>query len=88
MIKNHTAGPFDPKYIGDYRVVAIRGQQVELMPTHGGKTKMEHIMHVKYILPAEQLISCLPDYNKFGHHNKLQLDPKYIPDLGWDSKSS
>ena len=23
MIKNHTAGLFDPKYIGDYRIVAI-----------------------------------------------------------------
>ena len=55
------------------------------MPAHGGKTKMEHITHVKYILPAEWLISCLPDYNKFGHHNKLRLDPKYIPDLKWDS---
>ena len=65
MIKNHTAGPFDPKYIGDYKVVALQGQQVELMPVHGGKTMMEHITHVKYILPAEQLISCLPDYNKF-----------------------
>ena len=23
MIKNHITGPFDPKYIGDYRIVAI-----------------------------------------------------------------
>ena len=53
MIKNHSAGPFDPKYIGDFRVVTLQGQQVELMPAHGGKTKMEHVTHVKYILPAE-----------------------------------
>ena len=51
------------------------------MPAHGGKTKMEHITHVKYILPVEQLISCLLDYNKFGYHNKWRLDPKYIPNL-------
>ena len=68
MIKNHTTGPFDPKYIGDYGVVTLKGQQVELMPT------------------AERLISCLPDYNKFSCHNKLRLDPKYIPNLEWDSK--
>ena len=87
MIKYHIAGPFDHKYIGDYRAVAIQGQQVELMPSHRGKTKMEHIMHVKYVLPADQLVSCLPNYNKFGNHNKLRLDPKYIPDLGWGSKT-
>ena len=23
LIKNHTAGPFDPKYIGDYRIVSF-----------------------------------------------------------------
>ena len=40
MIKNHTAGPFDPKYVGNYRIVSIRGHQVEIMPAHGGKTKM------------------------------------------------
>ena len=25
MIKNHTAGPFDPKYVDNYRIVSIRG---------------------------------------------------------------
>ena len=25
LIQNHTKGPFDPKYGGDYRVVAIKG---------------------------------------------------------------
>ena len=48
---------------------------------------MEHITHVKYILPVEWLISCLLDYNKFGHHNKLRLDPRHIPNLKWDSKA-
>ena len=23
LIKNHTAGPFDPKYVGDYRIVSF-----------------------------------------------------------------
>ena len=39
LIKNHTAGPFDPKYGGDYRVVKIIGNQVELVPSMGGKSK-------------------------------------------------
>ena len=31
LIQNHTKGPFDPKYIGDYRVVAIRGNQAKIL---------------------------------------------------------
>ena len=25
FVKNHVKGPFDPKYIGDYRVVSLKG---------------------------------------------------------------
>ena len=66
LIKNHTAGPFDPKYIGDYRIVSFRRNQVELIPSTGGKNKMEHISNIKYIMPAERYISQLPDYELFG----------------------
>ena len=66
LIKNHTAGPFDPKYIGDYRIVSFRGNQVELIPSTGGKSKMEHISNIKYIMPAERYISQLLDYELFG----------------------
>ena len=30
LIQNHTKGPFDSKYIGNYRVVAIWGNQVKI----------------------------------------------------------
>ena len=30
LIQNHVKGPFDPKYIGDYRIVALKGNQVEI----------------------------------------------------------
>ena len=53
LIKNHIAGPFDPKYIGDFRIVSFRGNQVELIPSTGGRSKMEHISNIKYIMPAE-----------------------------------
>ena len=66
LIKNHTAGPFDPKYVGDYCIVSFRGNQVELIPSTGGKSKMEHISNIKYIMPAERYISQLPDYEHFG----------------------
>ena len=37
LIKNHTAGPFDPKYISDYRIVSFEGNQVKLIPFTGGR---------------------------------------------------
>ena len=41
LIKNHTASPFDSRYIGDYRIVSFKGNQVKLIPSTGGKSKME-----------------------------------------------
>ena len=57
LIKNHTATAFDDKYIGDFRIVSFKGNQVELIPSTGGKSKMEHISNIKYIMPAECYIS-------------------------------
>ena len=81
LIKNHTAGPFDPKYIGNYRIVSFRGNHLELIPSTGGKSKMEHISNIKYIMPAERYISQLPHYELFGRQTKLRLNPKNILDL-------
>ena len=83
LIKNHTAGPFGSRYIGDYRIVSFKGNQVKLIPSTGGKSKMEHISNIKYIMPAERYISQLPDYEIFGRQTKLHLNPKNIPDLSW-----
>ena len=57
IIQNHNKGPFDPKYIGDYRVVSLKGNQVEIQPTVGGPTEMKHIKHVKYILPKTNILT-------------------------------
>ena len=83
LVMNHTAGPFDPCYIGDYCIVSFKGSQVELIPSTGGRSKMEHISNIKYIMPAERYISQLPDYEIFGQQTKLCLNPKNIPDLSW-----
>ena len=66
MIKDHTAGSFKSVYKGNYHVVTIKGNQVEIVPAEGGKSLMVHITDVKYILPADNIIAKLPDYNKFG----------------------
>ena len=33
LIKNHLAGPFDRKYISDYRIISFKGNQVKLIPS-------------------------------------------------------
>ena len=83
LIQNHIKGPFGPKYIGDYRVISLKGNQVEIQPTVGGPTEMKHIKHIKYILPADKYIDQLPDYSGFGRKMTLRINPDQIPDLHW-----
>ena len=42
-----------------------RNTQVEVVDS-AGKVQLVHISNVKYILPAYQVISKLPDYQAFG----------------------
>ena len=81
LIQKHTKGPFDPKYIGDYRVLAIKGNQVEIRPSVGGATEMKHVKHVKYILPTDRYIKQLPSYDIFGRKSMFRLNPDKIPNL-------
>ena len=60
MIKNHTAKPFEPKYIGGYRIIKLVGHKVQLQPCQGDPTK-EHLDHIKYVLPGDRYISAVPD---------------------------
>ena len=88
LVQNHTKGPFDPKYMGYYQVVAIRGNQVEIRPSVGGPTEMKHVKHVKYILPADRNIKQIPDYNAFGRKTILRLNSDRIPDVYWSLADS
>ena len=83
MIKNHVKGPFDPKYVGDFRIVKVKGQQYEIQPSQGGTSRMVHMSDVKYVLPAQRVIDKIPDYESFGRPAKLRLNPQLIPDLNW-----
>ena len=66
LIQNHTKRPFNPKYVGDYCMVSLKGNQVKVQPSIGGPMEMKHRKHVKYIFPAEQYIKQVPDYSAFG----------------------
>ena len=83
LIQNHTKDPFDPKYIVDYRVVSLKGNQVEIQPANRGPTEIKHIKHIKYVLPADKYINQLPNYSWFGRKTMLRINPDQIPDLHW-----
>ena len=41
LVQKYTKGLFDPQYVGDYGVVAIKENQVEIRPSVGGPTEMK-----------------------------------------------
>ena len=83
LIKNHAITAFDDKYIGDFCIVSFKGNQVKLIPSTGGKSRMENISNIRYIMPADCYISQISDYETFGRQMKLHLNPCNIPDLNW-----
>ena len=87
LVKDHTAKTFQPKFKGNYRVISQKDNQVEKWPAEGGETVKFHVTDVKKIIPVDQAISQLPDYNKLGRQPKLRLNPKNIPDLDWQLAS-
>ena len=88
LVQGHNKGPLDPKYVGDYQVVAIEGNQVEIRPSMGGPTEMRHVKHVKYILLADEYIKQIPDYTVFGRKTTFRLSPDKTLDLHWSLADS
>ena len=83
-IKDHTVKAFQPHYVGNYRIVSFKGNQVEVHKTEGGNTTWVHLTDIKYILPVDNIITKLPDYQSFGRKTKLRLNPDRIPNLHWN----
>ena len=63
---------------------SFKGNQVEVHKTEGGDTTWVHLTDVKYILPVDNVINKLPDYQSFGRKTKLRLNPDRIFDLHWN----
>ena len=83
-LKVHLRKTLDPRYEGTYRVISVKGNQVEiakngtLLPT-----KWVHVSHLKPLLRADDIIDQLPTPDKFARKTKLAFDPTKIPDLQW-----
>ena len=80
-LKVHLRKTLAPRYEGNYCVVSVKGNQVELawegtvLPT-----KWYHVSHVKPLLQANEAINQLPAYDTFGRKGKLAIHPDNIPD--------
>ena len=74
--------------MGDYRVVSLKGNQVEIQPAIGGPTEMKHVKHVKYVLLADKYINKLLDYSGFGRKMTLRINQDQILDLHWKLANS
>ena len=83
LVKNHMAKTSQPRFKGNYRVISQKGNQVEIWLAEDGETVKFHVTDVKKIIPVDQAISQLQDYNKLGRLTKLRLNPKNVPDLNW-----
>ena len=84
LIKDHTAKAFQPCNGGNYRIVSFKGNKVEVCKTEGGNTTWVHLTDIKYILPVDNIITKLPDYQSFGRKTKLRLNPDRIPNPHWN----
>ena len=58
-----------------------------MQPVEGGETIKFHVADIKKIMLVDHTVNQLPDYNKLGRLTKLRLNPKNIPDLGWQLAS-
>ena len=83
-LKVHIQKTLDPRYEETYRVIQVKGNEVEI--AHSGTvtpTKWAHITHLKPLLRADEVIEHLPMGDAFARKTKLALNPDKIPDLQW-----
>ena len=69
LIKDHTAKSFQPQYKGNYRVVKVHGNNVEIRD-YRGNISMVHVTDVKKITLMEQVADEYEQLGKEGRFSK------------------
>ena len=82
LIKNHTAKSSKPKYKGNYRVVKIHGNSMEIRDFRGN-ISMVHVTDVKRTTLTEQVADDYEQLGRQGRFSKMCIPRGYIPDLDW-----
>ena len=87
-LKVHIRKALDPRYEGTYRVVRIKGNQVEIAHNRTvTPTKWAHVTHLKPLLHADEIINYLSKNDASNQKTKLALNPDKIPDLQWKKRN-
>ena len=82
LIKEPTAKSFEPKYKGNYKVVKIHGNNMEIRDFRGN-ISMVHVIDVKRTTLTEQVVDDYEQLGKQGRFSKKCIPRGYIPDLYW-----
>ena len=82
LIKNHTAKNFEPKYKGNYIIVKIYGNNMDIRD-YRGNISMVHVTDMKKTTLMEQVADDYEKLGKQGRFSKKCIPRGYIPDLNW-----
>ena len=84
LVKDPESAAFDPKYMPNYRVMAVYGRnRIEVQDDKGNKS-VRRAAHVKICEPVDKVISQLPPqsvYEQYGRSSKLLIHPKDVPEI-------
>ena len=82
LIKDNTAKSFESLYKGNYRVVKVYGNNIEIRD-YRGNISMVHITDMKKITLTEQVADEYEKLGKEGRFSKKCIPRGYIPDFDW-----
>ena len=82
LIKDNTAKSFEPLYKGNYRVMKVHGNNVEIRD-YRGNISVVRVTDVKKITLTEQVADEYEKLGKEGRFSKKCIPQGYIPDFDW-----
>ena len=87
LVRDPTSGTFAPRYMPNYRIVAIHGPNRITVRDEKGNESVRRASHLKVCDWEEKVTSMVPDpreYDKFGRSTKLLIHPKDIPNVQFE----
>ena len=82
LVKDPESAVFEPRYMPNYRIVAIHGKNRIEVKDEKGNRSIRQSGHVKPCQPTEKVCHQLPPqevYEQYGRTSKLLLHPKDVP---------
>ena len=82
LIKDNTAKSFQPLYKGNYRVVKVHGNNIEIQD-YRGNISLVHVTDMKKITLMEQVADDYKNLCKQERFSKKCIPRGYIPNFDW-----